>query len=70
MSLFRFRDSKCLIVFTHSDAMMTIANQLSVMDQGAVLTTGTYDEVMNSCHPARESAVLKAVSSFRISDDQ
>jgi ABC-type methionine transport system ATPase subunit len=49
--------------------MMAIANQLSVIDQGAILTTGTYDEVMKSCQPSKANAVLRAVSSFKSTAD-
>jgi ABC-type glutathione transport system ATPase component len=43
---------------------MSIADQLYLIDQGAVVTSGTYDDLMKNCQSEREIAILRAVSSL------
>lgn len=43
--------------------MMAIGDQLYLLDDGKIIASGTYNELMKDCQSEREIAILRAVSS-------
>lgn len=42
--------------------MMAIGNQLHLLDDGVIVASGTYDDLMKDGRSEREIAILRAVS--------
>jgi Fe-S cluster assembly ATPase SufC len=58
----RFKQEKCIVVFTHSEAIMAIADCVHLIDNGQVVVSGSYADLVGSCKADTELAISAALS--------